>query len=311
MRLVLSFVALLIFVACDAPIIEVVDNPASERVFVGTIDNEDESRTFLDDKIRLYWNEGDLITLFEGLTRNKKYKFLGETGDNAGEFEYVSQGFGTGVDLDRYYAIYPYASTNKYVYGTDDGGPDYLQYTFPTTQNYAENSVGLDANPMVAITADLDDFDLRFRNVGSFLRVCLYGSEQTVGSITLATNSGEAITGKAAIYPVYGGNPTCTMLATGSTVTLNCGDGGVALSSDSQNPTVFWFVVPPVTMAKGFTVTVNGYYGGSQSFAVNSNLVFNRNKYKSMTRELTITSSSTGMGVDGWGDGSSLEGSAD
>lgn len=302
MRLFLPTVALLLLAACETLSIEVSGNPARDDVFTGIIE-EPESRTYLDEQIRLHWTANDLITLFEGITRNKKYIFLGETGDNAGEFDYVSQGFGTGNDLDRYYALYPYSSSTKYVY---DDEADYIQYTFPTTQRYAENSVGLGANPMVAITADLDDYDLRFRNVASFLRVCLYGVEQTVGSITLTTNSGEAITGKSAIVPVYGGTPTCKMLATGSTVTLNC-DGGVVIGSTEAEATVFWIVVPPITMATGFTVTVHGYYGGEQSFEVASNLIFTRNKYKSMTRELTIPSSGPGMGVGGWGDGENIE----
>lgn len=303
MKKLLAAVALLVVVGCNKSDCEPQPTTA-QKTFRGVIAEED-TRTFLDAQIRLRWTAGDLISLFEGITRNKKYQFMGETGDNAGDFEYVSQGFGTGNEVDRYYAIYPYASTNKL---HEDG---YMTYTFPTTQNYAEGSVGLGANPMVAITADLDDFDLIFRNVGAFLRVCLYGTDQTVGSITLSTNSGEAIAGKSTITPVYGGNPTCTMTETTSSVTLNCGDGGIALGETQEEATVFWIVVPPVTMATGFTVTVNGYYGGSQSFAVESALTFSRNKYKSMTRELTIASSDTNMGVGGWGDGSSNEGTAE
>lgn len=305
MRMLFSVVALMLFVSCDMPTVDVVDKPTAEHLFVGIIDDSDESRTYLDEQIRLLWNAGDYITLFEGLTLNKKYTFVGEDGDNAGYFEFVSQGFGAGNDLDRYYAIYPYSSSTKYKYGS----PDYIQYTFPTTQNYVEGSVGLGANPMVAVTADLDDFDLRFRNVGSFLRVLLYGDNQTVGSIKLTTNSGEAITGTASIVPVYGGNPTCTMSGSGDTVTLHCGDGGVVIGDSEAEATVFWFVVPPITMQSGFTVTVSGYYGGEQSFEVGSTLTFTRNKYKSMTRELTLASSGAGMGVDGWGSGENVEGS--
>lgn len=303
MKQILAVVALLLAAGCNK-MDDALPSAPKATTFRGVI-AEEESRTYLDENIRLRWTAGDLITLFEGITRNKKYMFMGETGDNAGDFEYVSQGFGTGNEVDRYYAIYPYASTNKL---HEDG---YLTYTFPTTQHYVEGSVGLGANPMVAITADLDDFDLIFRNVAAFLRVCLYGTDQTVGSITLTTNSGEAIAGKSTITPTYGGNPTCVMTEKTATVTLDCGDGGIALGKTQEEATVFWIVVPPVTMSTGFTVTVNGYYGGSQSFAVESALTFSRNKYKSMTRELTIASSDTNMGVDGWGDGSTNEGTAE
>lgn len=284
------------------------DEPQREAgVFRGIIADEGETRVYLDDKVRLLWNEGDLITLFEGITRNKKYKFLGEDGDNAGEFEFVSQGFGTGNELDRYLALYPYASSTKYVYG-QNGAPDYIQYTLPSTQTYAVGSVGRGANVMVAITADLDDFDLLFRNTCSFLQVCLWGAgAQTIKSVEVTTLGGEPIAGKCAIVPIYGGNPTLNMLDTTSTATLDCGEG-VSIGTSAETATEFWVVLPAATYASGIRVTVNGYYGGSQSYEVTSSLTFLRNKYKRLLREVTFTESGTGMGVGGWGDGENVEG---
>lgn len=302
MRKFLLIALALSALACDK--VDVVNRLVEDNhIFHATLESAEESRTFLDEKIRLRWTADDRITLFEGTTRNKQFKFMGETGDNAGDFEFVKAGFGTGNDIDRYYAIYPYASTTKL---HEDG---YITYTFPAEQNYAAGSVGLGANPMVAITADLDDFDLAFRNVGSFLLVKLYGTDQTVGSISVSTIGGEPLCGKAFITPIYGGVPTVAMQESTSTITLNC--DGIDVGVTKEEATPFWIVLPSFTASQGITVTVNGYYGGSQTYEVASEIVFNRNKYKTLTRELTITSSSTGMGVDGWGDGSSLEGSAD
>lgn len=299
--------AIALMASCNAPNEEVNSSEPQEKHFRGIIAEEEETRVYLDDKVRLLWNEGDLITLFEGITRNKKYKFLGEDGDNAGEFEFVSQGFGTGNDLDRYFAVYPYASTTKYVYG-QSGAPDYIQYTLPATQTYVAGSVGKGANVMVAITADLDDFDLLFRNTCSFLQVRLWGAgAQTIKSVDVSTLGGEPIAGKCQIVPTYGGNPTMTVTDTTSTVTLDCGDG-VGIGTNADAPTDFWVVLPAATYASGIRVTVNGYYGGSQSFDVASSLTFSRNKYKRLLREVTFTESGTGMGVGGWGDGENIEG---
>ena len=294
--------------ACSNEVEEQFVSPASHPTFHAYLEEAD-TRTYLDEDIRLRWTADDRITLFEGTTRNKQYMFMGETGDNAGEFEFVKAGFGTGNDLDRYYAVYPYAAATKYTYGSG-GAADYISYTFPATQTYVAGSVGLGANPMVAITADLEDFDLSFRNVGSYLLVKLYGAEQTVGSISMTTIGGEPLTGKAAIYPVYGSTPSMTMLESNATVTLDCGSG-VAIGTTKETATPFWIVIPAFTATQGIRVTVNGYYGGSQSYEVANEIVFNRNKYKSMTRELTIASSDTNMGVDGWGDGTETEGSAE
>ncbi|MBO7232491.1 MAG: hypothetical protein J6V16_05000, partial [Bacteroidales bacterium] len=60
---------MLFLTACG--IAEQTENP----VFRGLIVDEAETRVYLDDKVRLLWNQGDLITLFEGITRNKKYQF--------------------------------------------------------------------------------------------------------------------------------------------------------------------------------------------------------------------------------------------
>ena len=105
MKRLLFFVAGCLMIACNMTD-DVENQVVSKKLFHATIDDES-TRTFVDEKIRLRWTEGDLISLFEGTTRNKKYKFLGETGDNAGDFEDITTGFGSGNDIDRYYAIYP------------------------------------------------------------------------------------------------------------------------------------------------------------------------------------------------------------
>lgn len=278
--------------------------------FHATIESDEDSRVFLDSKIRILWNASDLITLFEGTTRNKQFIFLGDDGDNAGDFELNKSGFGSGNPLDRYYALYPYASTTKYVYGDDEGVEDYIRYTVPATQTYKAGSVGAGANIMVAVTADLDDFDLMFRNVCSFLRVKLYGADQTVGSITFKPNGSEVVSGYMAITPAYDGVPSFRMLGSGKSLTLDCGKG-VDIATDKASATEFWMVVPAQTYAEGITLTVNGFYGGSQTFVFNQSLNFARNTYNTITRELAIEGAATAMGVIGWGSGSDVSGSAE
>ena len=251
----------------------------SKKLFHATIDDES-TRTFVDEKIRLRWTEGDLISLFEGTTRNKQYKFLGETGDNAGDFEDITTGFGSGNDIDRYYAIYPYSSTTKL---HEDG---YITYTFPAEQNYAENSFGLGANPMVAVTGGLDDFDLCFRNAAGYLRLYLYGDDVAVKSIKIEGNNSEPLAGKAYITPEFGGFPTTEMDETATTsVTLNCGEG-VKVGSTAESSTPFWVVLPPTTFAEGFTLTITDTNDNEFTKSFTSNVNIQRNKYISARIEV-------------------------
>lgn len=263
----------------------------SHPIFHATI--EEASRVYLDENVHLHWTAGDMISLYEGTTRNKQYIFKGETGDRVGEFEYVKTDFGSGYNVDRYYAIYPYASTNKL---DQDGG---ITYMFPDTQHYVNGSVDPDSNVMVAVTANLDDFDLTFRNVGSYILIKLYGTDQTVGSITVSTIGGESLAGKSHITPTYGGEPTITMVDNTPTVTLNCGDG-VAVGTTKEQATLFWVVIPPITASEGIVVTVNDLFGRSQSYEVTTPTDFKRNKYKVLTRELAIDAPNSGLDIGGF-----------
>ena len=302
--------ALLLMAGCSSNLDnEIIEQPVSSRTFHGYIEETEGegSRVFLDSKMRILWNANDFITLFEGTTRNKQYIFLGDDGDNAGDFDLYKQGFGSGNDIDRYYALYPYASTTKYIFGTDEGVEDYIRYSFPATQTYKAGSIGKDANVMVAVTADLDDFDLCFRNVCSYLRVKLYGADQTVGSIEFTGNNGEALSGNIAITPVYKGYPSMRMLGTGTSITLDCGDG-ITIGTTKETATEFWVVIPPLNFSQGFTITVNGFYGGSQSYKISSNLTFVRNTYNTITRELNISSGAgTNIGIGNWDNGENIE----
>lgn len=254
---------------------------SNSKRFHATFADED-TRTFVDEKIRLRWTKDDLITLFEGTTRNKQYKFLGETGDNAGDFEDITTGFGSGNDIDRYYAIYPYSSSTKL---HEDG---YIIYNFPEEQTYAENSFGIGANPMVAVTSGLNDFDLCFRNAAGYLRLYLYGEDVTIKSIKIEGNNSEPLAGKAYITPEFGGFPTTEMDETATTsVTLNCGDG-VKIGSTAEASTPFWVVLPPTVFSKGFTATFTDLLGNKFIKSFSSQINIDRNKYISARLEFEV-----------------------
>ena len=113
---------------------------------------------------------------------------------------------------------------------------------------------------MVAATQSVEDYDLTFRNVGSYLLVKLYGKDQTVESIAITAKGGEALAGKAYITPAYQGVPTTEMVGTTSTVTLKS-ESGVTVGSTKETATAFWAITvvrrPTMWMARLYSTATN------------------------------------------------------
>ncbi len=280
MKRLFKLCILLSFVGCTEVAIDGNMNLAISEEYYAVIE-EGKTRTYVDEQIRMRWTAEDYITLFEKNTYNRTFMFTGKTGANAGGFTKVStdDDYMFAYDVDANYAVYPHSSDIML-----DETDLFLTLNMPAEQTYAENSFGLGANTMVAVS---DNNQLVFKNVGSYLRVRLYGENTTVSSVTLTTKGDEAISGEAKVTPVKDGEPTCVMTGSGKSIRLTCFTP-ITISSDADAPTDFWIVVPPVTLASGFTVTVENSDGNTQTFDVNQSFTFERNKYINMLRELEI-----------------------
>ena len=247
------------------------------RIFTASFEQET-TRTYIENGNLLRWNEGDQISIFDGNTLNRQYQFDGETGDNGGTFSIVSKPFGTGNDLDCHYALYPYESDVKI---SENG---VITTTLPAEQSYAENSFGLKSNTMVAITKNLDDTFLKFKNVGGFLKLQLYGKDVTVKTITLTGNSDEKLAGQASITPSYGQDPTIVMASDATqSITLNCGEDGVKIGESAESATDFWIVVPPVTFENGFKITITDINGSTFTKSTSNKIAIELNIIRPMT----------------------------
>ena len=207
-----------------------------------------DTRVYANEDLLLRWTADDRVSIFNKKTYNQQYAFTGETGDNAGGFKKVeSDEFMTGNDISHVVSVYPYQETTKV------SESEVITVTLPAEQHYAQNTFGLGANTMVSVS---EDNFLQYKNVGGYLRITLYG-QGTVSSITLRGNNGEKLAGNATVTMPLDGVPTVQMASDATDViTLIC-DNYVSLYSDIERGTDFWFVVPPVTFSKGFTVTVN------------------------------------------------------
>ena len=240
--------------------------------------DEEATRTYVENGKYLRWHEDDRITAFYGNTLNRQYKFNGSTGDNSGTFSLVPSGeLGTGNALNHIYALYPY-SANATI--SDEG---VISLTLSDTQTYAENSFGIGANTMVAVTENLEDTFLAFKNACGYLKLKLYNAEgATIKSIEVKGNNGEKLAGEATLTINFGGAPILTMADTATdTITLNCGDG-VTLGTTAEEATELWVVVPATTFTEGLTITATDMDGKVFEKTTTNEVVVERNAIQPM-----------------------------
>lgn len=283
MKRVLLMFAVLLIASCEQSPIEEQSKLNQPEEFWATFEGADESvtRTYLDDQARMRWTADDRLTIFKKTTYNREFAFTGKTGANAGGFKQISvdDDFWFGYDVDYNYAIYPHSAANEF-----DETDCFFTTTMPAEQTYVENSFGLGANTMVAAS---ESGQLIFKNVGSYLRVMLWGENQTVKKITLSSIAGEALAGEAKIFATLADAPTCTMVGTTSSIVLNCTDA-VEVNTTEDAPVAFWIVLPPVVLSEGYKVIVENADGKTQEYAVNKEKTFKRNVYNTLKRELNV-----------------------
>ena len=237
---------------------------------------EDGSRTYIEDGKYQYWHEGDLLSVFYGNTLNSQYRFNGKTGDNDGTFSVVENDeLSTGNPLNSIYALYPYDATAT----ISDNGT--ISCTLPSVQTYADNSFGVGANTMVAVTENCEESTLHFKNLCGYLKIKLYGNA-VINLVELTGNSGEKLAGAATVTALHGKIPTVNMSSEATTsIALNCGDG-VTLGKSAEEATEFWFVVPPTIFENGFSIVATNSEGAKFKMSTSKKIAIERNAIQPM-----------------------------
>ena len=275
-----SLAALMLMAASCA---NVVDNVESLRlragedkeVFYATLEGSPDAGTkvYADSKMRTLWNADDRISIFRKTTGNEQFKFTGADGSNAGSFSRVS-GSKSQITLDYFYSLYPYSDA------TSISADGVVSVILPEEQAYKENSFGIGANTMLSVT---NSNQLKFRNVGGYLSFKFYGDGVTVKNVTLQGNNHEKLAGPAKVTMPLNGTPTTVMQAQATeAITLTCATP-VALGATANEFIEFWFVVPPTTFSKGFTVTVTDIQGGIFTMSTGKERVLARNTLTRMS----------------------------
>lgn len=222
------------------------DTSAVRNAYSATLEDQ-ETKVYATPELLLRWNAGDEISIFS-TTKNLRYRFDGETGDREGTFTLQDQA-SEGTALPATLAIYPYRES------TSVSPEGVLSLNLPSVQFYADDSFGAGAVTMLAISDNETSGNLYFKSLCGYVSVRLYG-DVTVQSITLKGNSGEKLSGPAMVSPLSGQGNVLSMSDSASDyITLDCGEG-VALGRTAEEATTFWFAVPPITFANGFTITV-------------------------------------------------------
>ena len=249
------------------------------------IEDKPQTRTVVgDDGKKVLWQTGDAISYFAYDIHNAKYVYKGEGEESNVELSKDNDKPGTtGTTLSRFLAVYPYNENTTVVYD-DKAEVDIINLTYLTTQTYAADSFGKDANIMVAAEKDNGDDKLYFRNACGYLVIKLYGNT-TVKNITLSAVDGVSkIAGKATIVTDENKIPVATMSDDASTsVTLDCSNnGGVVLSIDKNNPTEFWFALPPVNIKGGIKIVVTDMSGNIYTKQTTKDVNITRNNIQPM-----------------------------
>lgn len=253
--LFLQLLTCLLAVSCSVSELDT-KAPASfgDDVFYASLESysEPNTRVFVNEKVIILWDEMDQISIFDKSTKNQQYEFTGETGDNAGAFDWVADPSEPGTDLSYIYSVYPYNSSTT----IDKEGV--MTLTLPEEQAYRAGSFGVGANTMVSVT---EDRLLKFKNVGGYLVLKFYGEGVSVSSIKLEGHQGEKLSGEATVTAVIGRDPEISMASTaGTSITLKC-EEPVELGATKDDAVMFWMVVPPTAFTQGLKLTVTDPYG--------------------------------------------------
>ena len=278
-RLYAVFSALLFVVGCaKSDMDSVVNQNLYSPQFYAEFGGGD-TRTYLDENLHQRWVKEDSISVFTSI-HNQKYKFDGETGDNAGTFSVVPSNHteqGGALAVDANFAVYPYSENTTI---SPDGT---ISFMLPSDQRYVENSFDASINYMVASTNSRSDTDLRFRNLCGYLRLRLFGDDVSVSNIYMYGNSGERISGMATVNPLSDNGLELNMSEySNSYINLDCGEG-VKIGATADEATDFWFIVPPVLLESGFQINVYTNLGLYDWRASWNQLKIERNIIESMT----------------------------
>ena len=253
-----------------------VDFGAPEQIYVSS--ESATARTSVQDNKYVHWSEGDEIAYFPRMKSNVHYQLHSTTPTDEGYclFKRVSESVEQGETLNYIYAVYPYAAD---VAISSEGN---ISVQLPEVQHYAEDSFGVGAAPMVAVSNGAETDPLHFKHCAGYLKLQMYGKNFVVKRVELMGNNGEKLSGAANIIAERDSAPKISLLNSATEkVLLDCGEG-VRLGEEASKATAFWFALPEVEFSKGFTITIYGADNTSYVKSTSKSYTIERNTIQPM-----------------------------
>ena len=243
--ILMTLTAALAFTSCMK---ESAVHEADSRELYVKIEQENQTKTHLDENNDILWNSADQIAAFMKSPSAQCFQIKDEyVGKNYGYFSEVASGHSDAEVWEENIVYYPFTDDVR----CEKAESGYtLRILLPAEQSYSERSFGSRAFPMVAVSKDND---FTFKNICGGLKLQLKGN-QSIASVRIEGRNSEKLSGAATVTAAgVGANPSITMEAEAScSVLLDC--NGVQLKENIA--TTFITTLPPVTFEDGFIVTI-------------------------------------------------------
>lgn len=278
MRKALFCVSALLLAACQQEELM----PVEDRNFTATIEEFDAAtKTSLNSSNSVVWSRNDMIAIFQGNTMPSLFQVpSASTGSTTATFEEVVSDKRGGA-IPANVALYPYSSSLECSFQQNSAGNKYVidNVVFPEEQAYQKTSFANGAFVMAAVTKDLKDKKLKFRNVSGALRLKVKG-DVTLKSIAINGNSGEILAGDASVTVSGDAAPSVKMFSGGSKIVILDCESGIRLSETAA--VEFIIALPPTIFSKGFTVTLIDTEGNHSEHKTQKTNTVNRSKILNM-----------------------------
>ena len=159
--------AAVIVASCSTKENDFVAPEQEDEVFYASFEKptEDHTRVYANEDLLLRWTTDDRVSIFNKITYNQEYRFIGQTGDYEGGFNKVDNPeFMTGSEIPHVISVYPFQRQTRV------SEKEVITVSLPAEQSYAQNSFGLGDNTMVSVSSGNL---LQYKSVGGFLVINL------------------------------------------------------------------------------------------------------------------------------------------